>query len=394
VKVLTLGEGVRRIRHYARGGVSLPCRWRLTLWFMLGAVLSIALSMYLPPVGAEAARPAETITVTLSPSSIVADGVSTSTATATLRFGGAPLTGQTVAFSSSDSGIRFGPPIDNLDGTYSATLTSSTAVGTPTIMSSSRWAARTVSGTAILTQTPGPAKSIALSLAPPSIIADGASFTTATAIVADAYGNRIPTDTVVFSSSDPRDKVTDVANSGTGMYSAVITSSTTPGQVAIQATDTTAKLSVLSELSQTAGGSMLTVVTMQWRFHYTPAYTTVLSLVVNGAPAGATVLINCRGRGCPFTKHLTVIATKERCASKVKRRCAANGPIDLTPAFQKHNLQAGTRIAVAIIRPHSIGKYYMFDMRRGRAPRVQVACLTPGVTRPGVPCSSDNLSFP
>jgi hypothetical protein len=328
----------------------------------------------------------ETITVTLSPSSIVADGVSTSAATATLAFGGVPLPGQTVAFSSSDRGVQFGPAIDNLDGTYTATLTGSTAVGTPTITATSRWAGQTASGEATLTQTPGPAKNMTLSLTPRSIIADGNSFAIATATVADAHGNPVPMDTVVFSSSDSRERVAESRNNGNGTYSAVIRSSTAPGLVAITATDTAANLSVRSELSQTASGSMMSLVTMQWTFHYTPAYTKVLALVVDGAPAGAEVLIGCHGRGCPFTKPLSVISGANRCGPKGRRRCATDKTIELAHDFRKRGLRVGTRITVAITRPQWIGKYYVFDTRAGRAPRVQVTCLAPGTTRPGSPC--------
>jgi hypothetical protein len=349
-------------------------------------MLLIALSTYLMPIRARAAGPAETITVTLSPSRVIADGRSAGTATANFSLGGVPLPGQTVSFSSNDSGIRFGPTIDHLDGTYIATITSSTAVGAPTITATSQWAGQTASGQATLTQTAGPAKHMSLSLQPRSIIADGISLATATATVTDAYRNAVPTDTVVFSSSDPREQVVEVANNGNGTYSAVVRSSTTPGQVAIQATDTAANLSVRSDLSQTARGSLLSLVTMQWIFHYTFAHTKVLSLVVNGAPAGANVLVDCHGQGCPFTDHRTVIAETRRCTAKSKRRCATDGTIDLAPDFHRHSLHAGTRITVAITRPQWIGKYYIFDTRAGRAPRVHVACLPPGGARPGGPC--------
>ena len=367
--------GVRRLRQYARA-------W----WLVLGAVLPIALSTYLLPARAEAAGPVETITVTLSPSSIVADGVSTSAATAALSYGGVPVPGQTVAFSSGDPGIKFGPTIDNLDGTYTATLTGSTAVGAPTVKATSQWAGQTASGEATLTQTPGPAKNMTLSLTPRSIIADGTSFAVATAIVADAHGNPVPMDTVVFSSSDPGERIVETGNNGNGTYSAVIRSSTTPGPVAITATDIAVNLSVRSDLSQTASGSMMSLVTMQWTFQYTPAYTKVLSLVVNGLPAGAEVLVGCHGRGCPFTKHVSVISQTKRCGPKGRRKCPTDGTIELAGHFRKRRLHIGTRITVAITRPQWIGKSYTFDTRAGRAPRVHVTCLAPGTTRPGAPC--------
>ena len=71
---------------------------------------------------------------------------------------------------------------------------------------------------ATLTQAPRPAKHISLSLQPGSITADGSSSTTATATVADAHGNPVPTDAVVFSSTDPGEKVLQVTNNRNGTY--------------------------------------------------------------------------------------------------------------------------------------------------------------------------------
>jgi adhesin/invasin len=552
------------------------------------AAVSAALSGSVLGAGAEAAGAAETITLKLSPSSMVADGASTSTATVT----GVPVVGHTVAFSSSDSGIKFSPTTLNLlDGTYTATLTSSTTAGTATITATDTSVQPAVSGQATLTQTPGPATTMALSLAPQSVIADGSSYTTATATVADAHGNPVPTDTVVFSSSDPGEKVLQVADDGNGTYSALIRSSGTPGPVTLTATDTSVNLSVQSQLTQTANGSALSLVafpvaavtnegvtlfavvsskagspsgtitfanggapiascvaepitpstltaicqtsfaastspeqltavfapnaasnvasstgtatvtvgpdststsldasktvavgasttytasvtpaanrpgpaepsgtvefldgghpvgsclsqalknggatcavaytatgthsitarydgdanfkgstsspqtvsvvplparvrgiitsTISWSFYYAPAYTKILSLVLHGTPTGATVLIHCHGRGCPFTKHATAIAKSKRCRAKGTGRCPTGGTLDLTPNFAKHRLHAGTQITVAITRPQWIGKHYTFTTRAGHPPRIHIACLPPGRTRPGGSC--------
>ena len=345
----------------------------------------------------------ETVTVTLSPSKIVADGVSSSTATATVSFSGAPLVGQTVVFFSSDGGIRFGPTIDNLNGTYTAMLTSSRAAGSATVTATTSSGANQISGQTTLAETPGPASSMLLSIAPPSITANGTSYATATATLADGNGNPIPTDAVTFSSSDPGEQIVGTANNGNGTYSALIRSSTTPGQVVITATDTSANRIARSQLTQTAaqapgspssGGpgssssarSMLSFVTMQWSFHYTSAYTEVLSLVVNGAPAAAVVLVACHGRGCPFTRRLIAIGQTRRCRLREKHACRGDGTIELAPDFRRHRLPAGTRITVAITRPRWIGKYYAFVVRKRRGPRVRVTCLAPGQTQPSGVC--------
>ena len=560
--------------------------------FIVAVFLSTVVSWWLLGAGAEAAAAAEKVTLTLAPSSIVADGTSTSIATATISQGAKRVSGHTVAFSSSDPGIHFSTPIvKTTNGTYTATLTSSSTAGTPTITATDTSVKPPASGQAVLTQTPGPAKNITLSLEPGSIVADGSSYTTATATIADAHGNPVATDKVVFSSTDPGESFLQVANNGNGTYSALIKSSTTPGEVTISATDTTVNVRANANLNQTAGGSALSLVafpsaavtnedvtlfavansnagspsgtitfanrgapiagcvakpitpssptatcqtafaaststeqltavfapnaasnvagstgtatvtvspdststslgvsqtvnagagttysasvtppptrpgpvepsgsveffdggqpiasclrqtltnggatctvayaatgthsitaryggdanfkgstsppepvsvvpvpvhvlgtvtsTMQWSFYYTPTYTKVLGLVVNGASPGGTVLINCRGRGCPFAKRATAVTKTRRCGSHGRQRCLTHGRINLGPALANHRFRVGARINVDIIRPGWIGKYYMFTVRSSRGPKIQIACLAPGGTRPGAGC--------
>jgi hypothetical protein len=126
--------------------------------------------------------------------------------------------------------------------------------------------------------------------------------------------------------------------------------------------------------------------TMQWTFFYTPAYTKVLALVVNGASTGATVLVKCHGRGCPYANHATAVTGASPCGRSGKRTCGARGRIDLTADFRRHRLNVGATITVMITRPGWIGKYYTFAVRARRGPRVQISCLAPGRTRPGVGC--------
>jgi len=121
--------------------------------------------------------------------------------------------------------------------------------------------------------------------------------------------------------------------------------------------------------------------TIQWTFYYTPTYTTALALVINGA-SGDTVLVNCHGRGCPFTRHTTRVNSRTRCGAKGTRTCPTHGRIDLAPRFEKHRLSIGAQIIIAITRPGWIGKYYVFTVRAGRIPAIKIACLAPGATRP------------
>jgi hypothetical protein len=124
---------------------------------------------------------------------------------------------------------------------------------------------------------------------------------------------------------------------------------------------------------------------MLWTFAFKPTYTRVLSLVVNGASL-TTVLVECQGRGCPYTKRTAFVPTTRPCGKKHRRRCPTYGTLDLTPGLQKHRLSVGTKLSVAITRSGWIGKYYSFTVRGGRRPLIQITCLAPGGTAPTGSC--------
>jgi hypothetical protein len=128
--------------------------------------------------------------------------------------------------------------------------------------------------------------------------------------------------------------------------------------------------------------------TMQWTFHYTPSYTRVIAMVINGVPKGATVQIQCHGRGCPFSQRRSTIGKPKPCRAKQKRTCPASGRLDLSSAFHRRNLRNGARITIIIRRPRYIGKYYRFTMRARRQPLVRIDCLALNSTRPGVGCTA------
>jgi hypothetical protein len=127
--------------------------------------------------------------------------------------------------------------------------------------------------------------------------------------------------------------------------------------------------------------------TMQWTFNFTPQYTQVLALVLNGAHQ-MTVTIGCAGRGCPFKRHAIAVGTTYRCGKHLKRRCSFASGLSLTGIFRSHHLKVGARITVMITKPSWIGKYYRFTIRPGRGPGVHIGCLAPGATSPGGPCSA------
>jgi hypothetical protein len=125
---------------------------------------------------------------------------------------------------------------------------------------------------------------------------------------------------------------------------------------------------------------------MQWTFFFTPSYTKILNLVVVGVSRQALVLMTCQGRGCPFARRVATVPQKAGCAAKAKKKCPAPGKVSLTRAFGKHHLAPGTRFTVAIVRSGWVGKFYRFTVRPKKGPRVEIACLAPGATRPGGAC--------
>jgi len=126
--------------------------------------------------------------------------------------------------------------------------------------------------------------------------------------------------------------------------------------------------------------------TMQWTFSYAPSYTMVRALVVNGTSLGATVLVDCHGRGCPFARRAIAVADDKQCSVKMRRMCSAQGTVLITPGFENRHLGVGARITVAIMKPSWVGKYYAFTIEAARGPRVQIGCLAPGASRPGGDC--------
>ena len=104
--------------------------------------------------------PLNTLAVSLSPSSIAANGTSTSTATATVTADANPVAGDAVTFTTNDTAEKISAVTDNQNGTYTATITSSTTAHPVTITATDSTVTPSVSGQATLTQTAGPAASV------------------------------------------------------------------------------------------------------------------------------------------------------------------------------------------------------------------------------------------
>ena len=203
----------------------------------------------------QVAGPATQLSLSLSPSSLIANGASTSVATATVTDAyNNPVSGHTVTIVSSGSQLMTPVTEGALPGTYVATITSTRSVGTPTITATDTSVVARPAQSQTLTQTADRAAYVTVLLGDPSITADGTSTTTATALVTDQSGNATVGDQVSFS-TDGHQGIGPITDNGDGTYSTVITSTTTAGRSNITATDTTSdpQHAGSASLTQTAG---------------------------------------------------------------------------------------------------------------------------------------------
>lgn len=173
-------------------------------------------------------------TISANPTSIGADGTSTSTITVQAKdANGNDLTagGDTVTLSTTSGAL--GSVADNTDGTYTATLTSSASPGTATITGTIN--SENITDNAIVTffDTGANAAQTTISADPTSINADGVSTSTITVQARDGGGNNLPSggDTVtLFTTAGSLGSVTDVGN---GTYTAILTSTTSAERATI-----------------------------------------------------------------------------------------------------------------------------------------------------------------
>jgi len=190
--------------------------------------------------------PAAKVTVALSNTSIVADGVTSTTATATVTdAAGHPITGDSIQFSATPSGVVIGATSNNGDGTYTANITSSSTPGPVTITATdtSSTALPTAIGSATLNLTSqDAAQSITVAVSPVAIYADGSSHAFATATVTSSLGTGVPGEAVQFyvDGSPVGGVCTTDSN---GQCHVTLTASTTVGVESITATDIGANIS-------------------------------------------------------------------------------------------------------------------------------------------------------
>ncbi len=199
---------------------------------------------------------AGTSLISASPVAITADGSSTSAITVQLKdANGNNLTsgGDTVALSTTAGTLDLFT--DNNNGTYSATLTSSTIAGTATITGTVNAASMTDNATVSFSSGAADGSSSLITASPTEITADGSSTSTITVQLKDANGNNLTSGGDAVALSTTAGTLGSVNNNGDGTYSAILTSSTTAGTATISGTLNAANMTDNATVSFSVGAA-------------------------------------------------------------------------------------------------------------------------------------------
>ena len=146
----------------------------------------------------------------------------------------------------------------------------------------------------------------------------------------------------------------------------------------------------------TSSGSSLTVTpipvigevtsTLNWTFYFTPAYTNVVHLILQGIQSGSSVQVGCHGHGCPFASRRLAVPRAAPCTGAHAANCPTSS-MSLTSSLAGRRLGVGAQITVMVAHANYVGKYYSFTVRPRAQPRVRIACLAPDSPIPGADCS-------
>jgi hypothetical protein len=176
---------------------------------------------------------AEQVAMSLSPAKITADGKAQSIATATVTEEGKPVSGDTIAFASTDGGEKVGAVTETSPGTYATTITASHTVGEATIIATDNSDPLQPSGRATLTQG---APTIEVSVTPTSMKADGRSTAAVKVKATGVNGEVVQGDDIAVTTTGPA-AAGLVRDNGDGTYTTDVTAFHQPGKVTVTATD-------------------------------------------------------------------------------------------------------------------------------------------------------------
>ena len=116
----------------------------------------------------------------------------------------------------------------------------------------------------------------------------------------------------------------------------------------------------------TPGGAERIDADATWEWNNLRGRTRANSLIVKDIPAGATVEVICKGKGCPFAKK----------AFPYKK-----ATLELARKLKKKRMKAGTTLEVRVVKPGAIGWVVTFKMRKKGQAAFKVQCLPVGATK-------------
>ena len=122
-----------------------------------------------------------------------------------------------------------------------------------------------------------------------------------------------------------------------------------------------------------------------WTDYFPPPYTRFLAMLVHKLRVGTTIVVICRGQGCPFARQ-SLLVTSKACGPTAQCVREKAQVVNLLPRLRRYRLRVGTVLTIELTRPDWIGKAYVITIRSGRNPIDQIKCIAPGSTRPGVGC--------
>ncbi|MBI3922547.1 MAG: DNRLRE domain-containing protein, partial [Armatimonadetes bacterium] len=180
------------------------------------------------------------LSVSATPTSIVADNAAQSTITATLTdVNNQPVADHVVDFTTTAGTLSAASATSNAQGNASVTLTSGTTAGTAQITSTSSG----LTGTCSVTFTappPAPAPTLTVTANPATLTADGASQSTITATLMDGTNQPMAGQTINFQTPAGTLTPTSAMTNVQGIATATLTSGTQAATPTITATSTSA----------------------------------------------------------------------------------------------------------------------------------------------------------
>ncbi len=241
------------------------------------------------------------LSLSLSPTSLPADGTTTTTAVASLVDAhGNPLgAGTSVSWHSTAGSLAATSSNTDANGKARVLLTSATVAGTATLTASAGAASNSTSVTFTAGVPAAGNSGMQLSATPLSITADGISTSTVSATVTDAFGNTLPAGVQVSWTTDAGSPVSATSTTNaSGVATWVVTSSTLAGVANVRATSGAANNALSLTFTPgvpAAGSSGLSLSAAPSAIVANGSSTTTLSASVrdvHGNPVGAGVAVS------------------------------------------------------------------------------------------------------